>query len=415
MRDRAIFRLEAVKYLNEFKNMIEKYRNILELGKPSKLDELKNIIKDKENNLESEGNKYKSENEIKKYKKELRLLKSMIGIDSVVFDKLELPANFEYIYQSSIKIKTNAYDPSIIDCYVIDYIRIKNMLQFAYINDSIEDKADKENKDNKDNIVKYDEKLHMNDTSKLSEYVLRDREKTVNLLKSGKSSIIENRDPIEAKIRLICLLFEFSFYIVEEYFPLYVYGFPSITLIIWLMNAIIGDELTIEEINPYIFMNNDVYNFKLELENDYLKKILKDNNIDYDKIIDNDVQYNNDYEMLDKITNLNPSCSIVINPYFKINHINKSQNLKNRINNSIDNLKNLYISNDIALTNEYLTIVRYAGDYVHRRFNLKMTNVDIQKELNIPLDQYGRVSKEIRELCDATGLIDPLADEEVKI
>lgn len=392
MRDRAIFRLAAVKYLNEFKGMIKEYRDIINLGQPVNSEQLKEIIK----NIEELVKNDKSEDKAKK-SKELSIYKSIENIGLIDFEEIELPANFEYIYQSSIKVKTKIEDSSVKYYYEIDYIRIKNMLQFAYMNDYFENITDNEN----------EERFHKAGASKLSEYVLKDMKNTLRIVGDSKK-----RDPIEDKIRLICLLFEFSFNIVEEYFPLNLYGFPSLTLIIWLMNEIIGNEVTIEEINPYVLMNNDVYNLKLKLENDYFKKILRDNNIDYNKIIDNDVQYYNDYEMLDKIINMNPSCSIVINPYFRVNQINKSYDLICKINNSVDKLKELYVYNDIALANEYSKVVRYSEYYVDRRFNRKMSNKKIIDDLSKNQDRGlsdPRVSVEIKELCAATGLVDPLS------
>jgi hypothetical protein len=284
MKDKALFRMLVVQYLDSFKEMI------------------------------AEGNKNSD------------LQNLMLELNRNNITEIELPESFERVFQKNIELKCH-YDIEIneitLDSGKPNWGNIKYELQ-EELKNSISRTLRFDSKDEKDEYLKEYKKGLANSSDE--DFEGRNEEERI----------------IGLKLELVIIALQEAWKIISKFFPLSEYGLPSRRLLDIIINFILGEDVDIKEPLPFINKTVDHHSLLLELENKYLKDKLRDNSIDYME----SEEFICKKLMLLQLLEKNPQYSVIISPLInktqfsnEFDNINDSiEALKLDFNNNLEEL-----------------------------------------------------------------------------
>lgn len=322
MKDRSLFRLVAVRYLDEYKEMIEK----------------------------AGRNEY--------------IVSTVNDLNALGIYSIDLPLEFEHIFHCSIDMDVmmdEKRNETVLKEIIIDWERIAVLLK-EFFGSGIQVR-------------------------------LKNNQDKAKFLKHEKTRFVS----IARMANLIVSLLKEVWPIILKYFPLKDYGLPSRYLLEALMNDVLGEAVEIQNQDPHVYDNNDVYSLLLKKENEFLKEQLQELGVDVNALMKKNLFYER-MVMLKQMLEKNPVYNVIISP--GTNTV-KFRNTVPTLIDSIDKLNESLKKEFFDTSTKYETVVKSAERYMDMRFNKKFNYSKIADMLGI--DQ-NTVNKEIKELAKATGL-----------
>lgn len=323
---------------------------------------------------------------MKKSRKNKRINQIIEELYGVKIREIELPLHFEFIIHNNLRFKFEEVNEPIAEGVELDWDENFKDISKQY-EPSIEEIVPDWDKIYQDINEAYNEEDNINF------FDIKD------LSKIKYNSFITTK-----KSTLILLLLKECFIFINEFFNIVEYGLPQKDLIFYLLNLIINKDIEITEKKIHVNLNNDIYSILLRYEIDFLSNELSKRGVNI-KAIKEQSGFNDERKRIEAVINKSPIYNLIVNPFINASEIKESAS---SLTKSIKKLNEKYFSSYYISSNKFNTIKDYCELYIDLRLNKEMSYSIISQKLEkrgIYRDQ-NLVQVQIKELCEATGLIE---------
>lgn len=204
---------------------------------------------------------------------------------------------------------------------------------------------------------------------------------------------------------ITCYLLEKTWPIIEKYFPLEEYGFPTKNFYNSLFSLILNKSF-LPETEIYFHENHDVYGLEIILENEILKEIIHDHNINLSKELIERGYCERSLALSDILDKTKVG-------YIRVEPITVSKNLEDEGNKIFTSMNNTFFKVQDQFNEEYKKEIEPIQDlahlYVDLVFNKKMDFYKIRTYIRKSCSSYAgkgdtQIKKDIQYIAEIADL-----------